>query len=248
MEDNDAQLQLKKRARRRLVGAVFFASLVALVLPLLMDHDPRAPVQDLDIRIPGQDAKPFTPNLAPVEPQPAPAASDPGRESLPAEQAPPAVLASKPPAVAAPARLIDPPVAVDPSISEKTTAQSSIPGKPVVKASPRPEAAEPSVALDDEARRAAAILAGRSPDAKAPLASASGYLILIGAFSNEANVRNLKTKLGEQGIKVFTEPLNTPQGQKTRVRAGPFPSREAAEAALKKMQRIGVSGVVSAKP
>ena len=71
--------------------------------------------------------------------------------------------------------------------------------------------------------------------------------MLIGAFSNEANVKNLKTKLGEQGIKTYSEPLETPQGKKTRVRAGPFASREAAEKALEKMQRIGVSGVVTAK-
>ena len=68
-----------------------------------------------------------------------------------------------------------------------------------------------------------------------------------GAFSNEANVSNLKSKLGEQGIKTFSEALETPQGKKTRVRAGPFPSREAAEKALEKMQRIGVSGVVAAR-
>ncbi|EKE17740.1 MAG: hypothetical protein ACD_10C00296G0002 [uncultured bacterium] len=57
----------------------------------------------------------------------------------------------------------------------------------------------------------------------------------------------MKTKLGEQGIKTFTEPLNTPQGKKIRLRAGPFASRNAAEKALVKMQKIGVSGVVAAK-
>lgn len=72
-------------------------------------------------------------------------------------------------------------------------------------------------------------------------------MVLIGAFSNEANVANLRKKLGEQGIKVYTEALDSPQGKKTRVRAGPFPSREAAEKALDKMKRIGVSGVVTAK-
>ena len=41
MEDTDVQLQLKKRARRRLVGAVAFVSVVAIVLPMVMDHQPR---------------------------------------------------------------------------------------------------------------------------------------------------------------------------------------------------------------
>ena len=49
---------LKKRARRRLVGAIFFVSVVAVVLPMVMDHEPRQTVQDVEIRIPGQDEKP----------------------------------------------------------------------------------------------------------------------------------------------------------------------------------------------
>ena len=53
--------------------------------------------------------------------------------------------------------------------------------------------------------------------------------------------------MAQQGVKTFSEPLDTPQGKKTRVRAGPFANREAAEKALVKMQAIGVSGVVSAK-
>lgn len=63
MEENDVQLQIKKRARRRLVGAVAFVSVVAVVLPLVMDHEPRQPVQDVEIRIPGQDEKPFAPKF-----------------------------------------------------------------------------------------------------------------------------------------------------------------------------------------
>ena len=104
--------------------------------------------------------------------------------------------------------------------------------------------AEKLVPKDSDAKRVAAILAGQSD---VPVAKSGEYLVLIGAFSNEANVKNLKAKLSEQGIKTFSEPLDTPQGKKTRVRAGPFASREAADKALEKMQKIGVTGVVSAK-
>ena len=72
-------------------------------------------------------------------------------------------------------------------------------------------------------------------------------VILIGAFANPANVKQLQTKLSEIGVKTFTEPLDSPQGKKTRVRAGPFPNREAAEKGLEKMKRIGVNGIVAAK-
>ena len=59
----DAQLQLKKRARRRLVGAVAFAGLAAVVLPMVMDEEPKQQVQDVQIRIPGQEQALFNPKL-----------------------------------------------------------------------------------------------------------------------------------------------------------------------------------------
>ncbi|WP_434513376.1 SPOR domain-containing protein [Dechloromonas sp. ARDL1] len=257
MDDNDAQLHLKKRARRRLVGAIFFVSVVAMVLPMVMDHEPRQAVQDVEIRIPGQDEKPFAPKfaVAPVEKAPEKAPEPP--VVMPSNKAPVVVPAAPEakqpvePATKPTVRVLE--VVKDVKGPEKpadkpTPKPEKTPEKPVAKPTDKP--------LDkpkaDDAKRAAAILAGQSADAKAadskPAVKGGEYLVLIGAFSNEANVKNLKDKLSEQGIKTFSEPLDTPQGRKTRVRAGPFPNREAAEKALEKMHRIGVSGVVSAKP
>jgi len=232
MEENDVQLQLKKRARRRLVGAVSFVSVVAVVLPIVMDHEPRQVVQDVEIRIPGQNEKPFAPKFAAAPPEKL--AEKPAEVAEAKVVAPPTarvVEAVKDKAVDKP---IDKPVEKAPVKVEK--APEKMPAKPVEK---------PAVKNDD-AKRAAAILGGQSAEAK-PVVTSGEYLVLIGAFSNEANVKNLKAKLGEQGIKTFSEPLDTPQGKKTRVRAGPFASREAAEKALEKMQKIGVSGAVAAK-
>ena len=264
MEEDDVQLQIKKRARRRLVGAVAFVSVVAVVLPLVMDHEPRPPVQDIEIRIPGQDEKPFAPKFEvaaqpekpaekPVE-KPARSPADSARGVAPEAPAKPA---AKPADTAQPtARVVEvvrdgtaekpagkPDKATEKvldKVAEKPAAKPEKPAeKPVAKPAEKP--AEKPASKDDEAKRAAAILAGQG-DAKS-----SEFVVLIGAFSNEANVKNLKTKLSEQGIKTYSEPLDTPQGKKTRVRAGPFATRDAAEKALEKMQRIGVSGVVAAK-
>lgn len=87
-----------------------------------------------------------------------------------------------------------------------------------------------------------------SVKAQSPTQNYNGqYVVLIGAFSNPANVKQPQSKLGELSIPVFSEPLDTPDGRRTRVRAGPFGGREAAERALDKMKRIGVGGVVAAK-
>ena len=226
MEENDVQLQLKKRARRRLVGALAFVSVVAVVLPMVMDHEPRQVVQDVEIRIPGQDEKPFAPKFsaAPVEKS----------VNKPSDSTP-----AKPPTEVAESRVV----------VEKTPVKvEKLPEKPPEKSTEKALAkpAEKPAAKNDDAKRAAAILGGQSSEAK-PVSASGEYLVLIGAFSNEANVKNLKAKLAEQGIRTFSEPLDTPQGKKTRVRAGPFASREAAEKALEKMQRIGVSGAIAAK-
>jgi DedD protein len=236
MEENDVQLQLKKRARRRLVGAVAFVSVVAVVLPMVMDHEPRQTVQDVEIRIPGQDEKPFAPKFSE-----APVAKPAEKPPLVEPEAKPVESDIKPTA-----RVIE--VVKDKPAEKPVAKPEKTPEKPAAKpAEKAPEkAAEKPVAKNEDAKRAAAILAGQANEAK-PAAKGGEYLVLIGAFSNEANVKNLKAKLGEQGIKTYSEPLDTPQGKKTRVRAGPFASREAAEKALEKMQRIGVSGVISAK-
>jgi DedD protein len=242
MEDNDdAQLQLAKRARRRLVGAVAFVSVVAVVLPMVMDNEPRQAMQDVEIRIPDQDDKPFAPKFAvePVAPPAAPAAA--AKNDVPPNARVVEIVRDKD--EDKPAAKVDKPVE---KVPEKTVA------KPAEKVAEKPAAktvektAEKPIAKTDEAKRAAAILAGQSGDSK-PAAAGGEFLVLIGAFSSDANVANLKAKLAEQGIKAYTEPLDTPQGRKTRVRAGPFANREAAEKALAKMQKIGVSGVVAAR-
>lgn len=109
------------------------------------------------------------------------------------------------------------------------------------------EQAQAQAKAEAEAKRAAALLGAGKPEAAKPAAAAGQHVILIGAFANPGNVKVLQTKLNEIGVKSYTENLDSPQGAKTRVRAGPFPSKEAAEKALDKMKKIGVNGIVSAK-
>ena len=269
MEDNDAQLQLKKRARRRLVGAVAFASVVAIVLPVIMDNEPRQPVQDVEISIPGQDEKPFAPRFAapaerPVEKPVTRTETPPASATtpVPTPEAPLAPRPEVPPATVTEARpearpLGAPTARVVEVVRDKgdKTEKNDKAGKSADKTPEKP-AAKPEKQADkekdkekaknEEARRAAALLGGQAAESK-PAAKGGEFVILIGAFANEDNVRNLRSKLGEQGVKSYTEPLDSPQGRKTRLRAGPFPNREAADKALDKMRRIGVSGVVAAK-
>jgi len=237
----DTNLQLKKKARRRLVGAIAFAGLAAVILPMIMDEEPKQQIQDVQIRIPGQDQTPFNPKL------PQEALPDSAEEANAGET--PAAPPAPSPEVAKPsAKPVD--VLEEKKVEKKV---EKVAERVAEKVSEKivEKATEPVVKpKSDDAQRAAAILSGKAvPSASAAAAGGSDgqFVILIGAFSNPANVKQLQTKIGELGVKVYTEPLDSPGGKKTRVRAGPFASREAADKALDKLKKIGVNGIVSAK-
>ncbi|WP_300449939.1 SPOR domain-containing protein [Accumulibacter sp.] len=315
-ESSDPQLQLKKRARRRLVGAVAFAGFAAVILPMVMDEEPKQQAQNVEIRIPGQDQLPFKPAelAARVGPTPAlpPAAADRPAESTmagdtaqkvqapvsaskptvsrpsektadkkvvkPAEKLPEQVPDKK--AVKAAEKTPEKPVAkkADKSADKSAEKASEKPAekatvkkadkptermlekpadKPVEKSADKPvdrPAEKPPLdkpvdeagkTVTDEAPQAAPVTS--KPSAAAPAKASGQQVILIGAFANPDNVKQLQGKIGGLGINSYTELLTSADGTKTRVRAGPFPTREAAEKALEKLKRSGINGVVAGR-
>ena len=67
---SEQELQLKKRARRRLVGAVVLVSAVAVVLPMVLDSEPKPVRQNVDIHIPSPEAGEFKPKTSEAPQQP----------------------------------------------------------------------------------------------------------------------------------------------------------------------------------
>ena len=240
-DSSDANLQLKKRARRRLVGAFAFAGLAAVILPMVMDEEPKQQVQDVLIRIPGQDQTPFVNKLAKNAPEA-------GAPLVPPDAAEPEAAPNSAAPKAADATPANVPVEKIPEKPAENPVEKPV-EKEAAKAPAKPEEKKVADSAAKETQRAAAILGGKADDAAANGNGAGNgqYVILIGAFSNPANVKQLQTKIGELGVKVYTEPLDSPGGKKTRVRAGPFANRDAADRALDKLKRIGVNGVVAAR-
>jgi len=86
----------------------------------------------------------------------------------------------------------------------------------------------------------AASAAAEQKRAEAALAGAPGgeqFMIPAGAYVDPAGVIE---KLKEARIPYYTEPIATKQGTVTRVRAGPFASRDAADKALQKLKDLGL--------
>lgn len=52
---SDEELNLRRKARRRLIGAIALALVVVVVLPMMLDNEPRPTGQDIELRIPDPD-------------------------------------------------------------------------------------------------------------------------------------------------------------------------------------------------
>jgi DedD protein len=130
---------LKRRGRRRLVGAVALVLLAVIVLPMVFDPEPKSTLPPVSVRVPGENETAFSPKSA---------------------------------------------------------------AKP----------------------------------------AADEYVVQVGAFLRPDNVL---AKLAGAKVPYYTEPA---QGNLTRVRAGPFASREAADQAVAKLKELGFKpGAVTAK-
>ena len=134
---------LKRRGRRRLIGAVALVLAAVIVLPMVFDPEPRSTAPQLSVRVPGEDETPFAP---------------------------------------------------------------------------------------------------KAPPKKKEAAAAEQYVVQVGAF---ANPQGVIAKLASAKMPYYTEPA---PGNLTRVRAGPFATREAAEKALEQLKSLGLQpGTVTTK-
>ena len=77
MAESETTLELKKRARRRLIGAIALALTAAVVLPLVMDEEPGKPAEDIQVRIPDPQSGGFDPKVDSVPAPDVPAVPEP---------------------------------------------------------------------------------------------------------------------------------------------------------------------------
>jgi DedD protein len=104
-----------------------------------------------------------------------------------------------------------------------------------------PNAADATTATKlAEPAKAAAV-----PKAAEP-AAAGAYSVQLAAFADDKGANSLAAKLKRAGHPAYTEPYETSRGRVWRVRVGPYPSREAAEAARVMLKAEGQNGILAA--
>ena len=88
MAENDDVNTLKRRGRRRLVGAIALVLVAVIVLPMVFEPEQKGSAPPVSVRIPGEDESGFTPKVT--------AKSPPLQEQKAAERAVPKAV--EPPA------------------------------------------------------------------------------------------------------------------------------------------------------
>jgi DedD protein len=212
MPDNDEALDLRRRARRRLIGAIALVLALVIVPPWIMDLEPKPVVTNLTVEIPKQEPGVLKAPAAPAAPKSEKSAVSP---STPTPMANPEV--PRPPDVKPESGL--------PGDKAKTETSKGAPkSTAVARAAPGETSTN-----DAEAKRAEAIL------------NAESFVVPLGAFANRDNVKQLEARLSKAGVEYFTETVATPAGEQTRVRAGPFPTKDIAEKTREKLKTLGLS-------
>lgn len=205
---SEEETQLRKRARRRLVGAITLVIAAVVILPMVLDSKPEQRSQEIDIRIPSENsADEFTPGIAPR--------IEPSDTAIPSE----------------------------PATGVQQEGQVEAGAKPPAKSSQfKAESAEKPVA------------AGKSPDSTSETRGAKAaaatdmFVVQLGAFSDPAKAKQQQQSLISKDTgKVYTETLKAGKGEITRVRVGPFRTREEAEGEREKLKKLGFDGVVADK-
>jgi DedD protein len=87
-----------------------------------------------------------------------------------------------------------------------------------------------------------------APVGAQPAPKLQGFAVQVGAYRDEKTLEEARTKLAAAGLTHYTERLEGTQAGLTRLRAGPYATREAADNARAALKRASLDGQVVALP
>ena len=224
----DVVQQIRTRARRRLIGALVLVVVGIIGFPLLFETQPRPIPVDIPIEIPRKDGVP-------------PLSMPAGRPKAPVATAPAEPASAVTPADIVTESRADAGRDVAPAVSPPVASAPVEPPPPKPAAVSAKSAPKPAV---DEGARAQALLDGTPAVAPAAKKDGTRYVVQVGAFADAGAARATRLKVEKLGLKTYTQVAKTSDGDRIRVRVGPFSSRDEADRALAKAKAAGVSAVV----
>jgi len=221
--------QLRRRANRRLLGASVLLLIAIVAVPMFLEREPPPLPDNVDVRIPPVEGTKFDPKF----PDGKKAAADKPAEIASISE-PTGAQAGAPAAVAA---------AVPDKAPAKVVADTS-PAKPATATAPATKVAE------KPAEKAPTKANEKAPAKSAPVTAAEpvrkpGQLVVqVIAVRDPTAAKQAYDRVKALKFPVYTEKIDVSNGIVVRVRAGPYDSKQAAEAARAKLAQAGFEAKV----
>ncbi len=211
---------MRRRARHRLIGASVLVVLGVIGFPLLFDTQPRPVSVDIAVDIPDRaSAKPLV-DTSKQKPLSAAAGLDAKEEVVPDAKPEPKVEAK-------PKAEIKPEVAVVAAAAVAAVVPKAEPTKPDTIAVAKPDA-KPDA--KPEAKPVTKPVDSKDTGAR--------FVVQAGTFSDEAKLRETRSKLEKAGITTYTQVIEGKEGRRVRVRVGPFSNRDEADKVARKIKQL----------
>ncbi|MFM7802280.1 MAG: SPOR domain-containing protein, partial [Limnohabitans sp.] len=232
-DDTQNMDSLRKQARHRLMGATVLVVIAVLGFPLVFDTKPRDLAVDIRIDMPDKDS---------VRPSQPPTIAIPDKFD---EKAPILQSDNVDEQVAGKDNQSSNPAALTSASADKTVGEK-MPTNVQPKADPAhktPAVADPtSTAKPASAPESEEVISTAKSSSKQ--ATPERFIVQFGAFSDEEKVKEIRSKLEKSGIKTYIHIAQTNEGKRTRVRAGPFATREEAQKIINRTKSLPLNAVV----
>lgn len=139
-------------------------------------------------------------------------------------------------AASAPAVVASAPAAQVAPVPEKAAEKPA--EKPAAKAAAKPAPAT----KEPKAGKSEAKADAKKTESKS--AHEGRYVVQVGSFADESRAREVRNKLERAGLKNYTQAVETKDGRRIRVRAGPYASKAEADRAAEKLKRLDLPAAV----
>lgn len=227
--NNDQELIFKKRARRRLVGAVALVLLMIIVLPMILKERTFVqPKEEITITLPNES---LSANTTPNSNNDSIITQEKSKDDFDSN--------------------IDDANQIDNQIPLETLKNDSQAKNNLdVNDDDLQALTDKSAALITD-KTTKKTIDKKNPDLENKVElkpdATSRFYVQIGVFSDLENVKQLQAKLNDIGYKSQTEKINTDKGIKIRLRTQSFDSRSNAATALENIKEAGLTGMVVSK-
>jgi DedD protein len=242
-EPLDPALPEKRRARRRLIGAIALVLAAIIGLPMIFDSEPKPFSDEIAIQIPARDApvtRQSAPSLPPLE------LSPPTNRVVEKPSAPIAPDAPIAPKIDTPAPVVKNNVA-EPVQAEKEVKKEVAPKESSKENTKEITKEKAKDKVNDKSNNKASnktdsTKQSDSKNTKSNRDLPIRYVLQVAAVENKAKADDMQEKLKKAGIKSYTQKIPTSAGDRIRIRVGPFVNKEEAEKMRARLRKLGLNG------